>query len=83
VGIFSWIIIGLLAGVLAKFLLPGNDRAGWIVTILLGIVGALLGGYLSGLLGYGGVTGINLWSILVATVGAVIVLAIYHLVTRR
>ena len=82
-GVFAWIVVGLLAGILAKFLMPGNDRGGWIVTILLGIVGALLGGYLSGLLGYPGVTGINLASILIAAFGALVVLAIYRLLVGR
>ncbi len=80
-GILSWILIGLIAGVIAELILPGA-RGGWIVTILIGVIGAIIGGYVVGLFGYGGVTGINIWSIVVATIGAIIVLAVYRLVAR-
>ena len=81
-GILSWIVIGLLAGVIAKFLMPGSDPGGWIITILLGIVGAIVGGFVMGLFGYGGVTGINIWSIIVATLGAVILLFVARALRR-
>ena len=79
-GILAWIVVGLIAGVLAKLIMPGDDPGGFIVTILLGIVGAFVGGFVVNLLGGAGVSGFNLWSILVATLGAIILLAIYRLV---
>ena len=82
-GILSWILVGLIAGFLAKFIMPGPDPGGIIVTILIGIVGAFVGGFLtSNLLGIG-VTGFNISTILVATLGAIILLAVYRTLTRR
>jgi uncharacterized membrane protein YeaQ/YmgE (transglycosylase-associated protein family) len=83
VGIISWIVVGLLAGVLAKLLVPGDDPGGIIVTILIGMVGAVVGGLVVGLFGGTGVTGFNVWSILVATLGAIILLVLYRLVAGR
>ena len=80
-GILTWILIGLIAGIIAKLVM--GDKFGWIVTILLGIVGAFVGGWVSGMFGGPGVTGFNITSILVAAVGAIIVLFIYGLVARR
>jgi uncharacterized membrane protein YeaQ/YmgE (transglycosylase-associated protein family) len=80
-GILSWILIGLIAGVLAKLVM--GDRFGWILTIVLGIVGALVGGWVFSLFGGPGVSGFNLTSIAVATVGAIIVLFVYGLISRR
>ena len=77
------IIVGLIAGILAKIAMPGPDPGGIILTIVIGIVGALIGGYVIELLGGPRVTGINLSSILVATLGSIILLAIYRLITRR
>lgn len=82
-GILTWIIVGLIAGALGKLIMPGDDPGGIIVTIILGIVGAFVGGFVFGLFGGAGVTGFNLGSILVATVGAIIVLAIYRAVIGR
>ena len=79
-GILTWIIVGLIAGALGKLIMPGDDPGGIIVTIILGIVGAFVGGFVFSLFGGSGVTGFNLGSILVATVGAIIVLAIYRAV---
>jgi uncharacterized membrane protein YeaQ/YmgE (transglycosylase-associated protein family) len=77
-------MIGLIAGVLAKWAMPGPDPGGIVVTALVGIAGAFLGGFVvDRLLGGPGVTGLNLSSILVATLGALILLAIYRLITRR
>jgi uncharacterized membrane protein YeaQ/YmgE (transglycosylase-associated protein family) len=81
--ILAWIVIGLIAGVLAKIAMPGSDPGGVILTIVIGVVGALIGGYVVRLLGGPGVTGFNLSSILVATLGAIILLAIYRLVASR
>jgi uncharacterized membrane protein YeaQ/YmgE (transglycosylase-associated protein family) len=80
-GIISWIVVGLIAGLLAKFLLPGDDPGGLIVTTLIGMVGAVVGGFLVGILGGAGATGFNVWSILVATLGAVVLLFVYRLIT--
>jgi uncharacterized membrane protein YeaQ/YmgE (transglycosylase-associated protein family) len=74
--IIGWIIIGLIAGALGKLIMPGDDPGGIIVTILLGIAGAVVGGFLAGLIGLGG--GGILWTIVVATLGAIILLAIYR-----
>ena len=82
-GIIAWIVVGLIAGALAKLVMPGDDPGGIIITILLGIVGAFVGGFVVNLLGGAGVSGFNLWSIVVATLGAIILLAIYRLVAGR
>ena len=74
--IVGWIIIGLIAGALGKLIMPGDDPGGIIVTILLGIAGAVVGGFLAGLIGLGG--GGILWTIVVATLGAIILLLIYR-----
>jgi uncharacterized membrane protein YeaQ/YmgE (transglycosylase-associated protein family) len=78
VAIIGWIIIGLIAGALAKLIMPGDDPGGFIITILLGIAGAIVGGFLAGLIGIGG--GGTLWTIIIATIGAIILLAIYRAV---
>ena len=77
-GIITWIIIGGIAGALAKLIMPGDDPGGIIVTILIGIVGAFVGGFLTSLVGIGGCGFI--WTIIVSTVGAIILLAIYRAV---
>ncbi|QYJ15650.1 hypothetical protein Rxycam_01476 [Rubrobacter xylanophilus DSM 9941] len=77
-GIISWIVVGLIAGLLAKLIMPGDDPGGLVITTLIGMAGALVGGFLVNLLGGAGVTGLNVWSILVATLGAVILLALYR-----
>lgn len=76
-GIFSWIIVGLIAGVLAKWIMPGDQKAGFFVTMALGIVGGLLGGFVMSLITGEGVTGFNLTTLLVATAGALVVLVAY------
>jgi len=74
-GILSWIILGLICGALAKWIMPGPDGGGFILTTLLGIAGAFVGGFLGNLLlGAGPVTGINLPSLALATGGAVLLL---------
>lgn len=73
-GIFSWIVLGLVVGVVAKWIMPGKDPGGFVVTILIGIAGALIGGYLSSYLGYGTVTGFDLRSLAIAVAGAVLLL---------
>jgi len=84
VGILSWIVVGLIAGVIAKLLLPGRDPGGCIITMLIGIAGAILGGFLVGLfVGGDVVTGVNVTTILVAVVGAIILLLLYRLLLGR
>jgi uncharacterized membrane protein YeaQ/YmgE (transglycosylase-associated protein family) len=73
-------LVGLIAGALGKLLMPGDDPGGIIVTILLGIVGAFVASFVVNPLGGAGVTGFNMWSILVATIGSIILLAIYCLI---
>ena len=81
-GIFSWILMGLIVGVIAKFVMPGKDPGGFIITIVLGIAGAFFGGYLGSLLGLGDVTGFNLGSILLAVGGAVLLLIAYRVIKK-
>ncbi|QRN41405.1 MAG: GlsB/YeaQ/YmgE family stress response membrane protein [Neisseriaceae bacterium] len=76
-GILSWAIFGLIAGVLAKWIMPGKDGGGFIMTSILGIVGAVVGGWVSSFFGYGTVDGFNFGSFVVAIMGALIVLFIY------
>jgi uncharacterized membrane protein YeaQ/YmgE (transglycosylase-associated protein family) len=81
-GIITWIIFGLLAGLVAKFIMPGNDPGGFIITILIGIAGALVGGFIATSLGYGSVDGFNLGSFIIAVLGSIILLFAYRLIRR-
>jgi uncharacterized membrane protein YeaQ/YmgE (transglycosylase-associated protein family) len=81
-GIITWIIFGLLAGLAAKFIMPGKDPGGFITTILIGIAGALVGGFIATSLGYGGVDGFNLGSFIIAVLGSIILLFAYRLIRR-
>ena len=78
-GILSWIFLGLIAGALAKFLVPGNDPGGFFMTILIGIVGGLLGGFLGSFMGLGKIESFDLGGIIIATLGAIILLIVYRL----
>jgi len=83
-GIIGWIVLGLIAGAIAKAIMPGKDPGGLIITLLLGVVGALLGGFIGSRLFGVGLE--NFWSIqtwLLAIVGALIVLGIYRVVAGR
>jgi len=82
-GIFSWVIMGLIVGALAKFLMPGKDPGGMIVTILIGVAGAFIGGFVGAKIGLGTVTGFNLGSIALATGRALILLILYRYVKRE
>ncbi len=82
-GIISWIVLGGIAGWLASMIMKRNDQMGCIMNIIAGIVGAAVGGWVFSLFGGQGVTGFNLPSLLVAFVGAVIVLAIVNLIFRK
>ena len=81
-GILSWIIFGLIAGALAKLIMPGNDPGGFIITILLGIAGAIVGGFIGTALGFGDVTGFNFGSFIIAILGAIILLFLYRSLKR-
>ena len=82
-GILTWIVLGLAAGILAKWLMPGDDGGGWIMTIVLGIVGAFVGGYVGSHFGIGSVSGFDIRSVGVATGGALIVLLVFRLLKKR
>ena len=81
-GIFSWIVMGLIVGIIAKFIMPGKDPGGIIITSLIGIGGGLVGGYIGSYLALGTVTGFNIGSILLAVGGAVLLLILYRVVKR-
>ena len=79
----SWIILGGIAGAIAKLIMPGKDPGGFIVTILLGIAGAFIGGFISTQLGFGSVTGaFDLMSLIIATGGALILLLLYRMIKK-
>jgi uncharacterized membrane protein YeaQ/YmgE (transglycosylase-associated protein family) len=82
-GILTWIIFGLIVGAIAKFLMPGRDPGGIIVTILIGIVGAVIGGFIGSQLGLGDVSGFNFPSLIIAILGAIVLLIIYRMVAAR
>ena len=78
-GFLAWIVLGLLAGALARFIMPGTQSMGWILTCILGVVGAFIGGYVASLIGFGAVGGFNIKSLLTATGGALILLVVVGL----
>ena len=81
-GFFAWLIMGLIAGFIASKLV-NKQGEGMFMDIVLGIIGAVVGGFIAKVLGFTGITGFDLYSILVSVVGAVIVLVVYHAMTRR
>lgn len=88
ISVLIWIILGFLAGLLAKMIMPGSDGGGFVVTTILGIVGAVVGGFIGSVLGYGAVSSFNnignsLPSFIFSVIGAIVVLAIYRLVAGR
>ena len=78
-GLGSWIIMGLVAGAVAKFLLPGKDPGGCIMTPVIGVVGAVIGGFIATYLGFGGISGFDIRSLVIATLGAIILLIVLRL----
>lgn len=78
-----WIIFGLIAGAIAKWIHPGDDPGGWIGSIVIGILGALVGGWLGRVFGLGDVTGFNFGSFLLAIAGSVLLLFLYRKLTSR
>lgn len=82
-GIISWIFLGLIAGALAKFIMPGKDPSGCMVTAVIGIVGGMIGGYLGTFIGLGKIESFDLGGIFIATMGAIVLLIIYRLVMKK
>jgi uncharacterized membrane protein YeaQ/YmgE (transglycosylase-associated protein family) len=82
-GILSWIVFGLVAGVVAKMLMPGKDPGGLIVTMAIGIAGALVGGYLGTLMGLGGIEGFTFGSLVTAILGTLLLLGVYRFFKGR
>jgi uncharacterized membrane protein YeaQ/YmgE (transglycosylase-associated protein family) len=81
-GIISWLVVGAIAGILAGFFVTGDEGLGIIGRILLGIVGAVVGGFVAGaILGGDFITGINITTIVVATIGAIVVVVAYNMLT--
>ncbi len=77
-GILSWVVFGLIAGILAKWIMPGKDGGGFIVTTIIGVAGAFVGGFIGSLVGLGGVSGFNIGSFLTAICGALLLLFIFR-----
>lgn len=80
--VIAWVILGLIAGWIASKIMQGSG-SGLVMNLVLGIVGAFVGGFLFSLVGGAGITGFNIWSIIVATIGAIVVLWIYNAVAGR
>jgi len=80
VGILSWIVFGLIVGIIAKLLMPGRDPGGFIITIVLGIAGALLGGFLGRAMGFYGSNEQAGW--LISILGAIVLLVIYRVIAK-
>jgi uncharacterized membrane protein YeaQ/YmgE (transglycosylase-associated protein family) len=80
-GILSWILFGLVVGVIAKLLMPGRDPGGFVVTILLGVAGALFGGFIGRAMGFYGENQGAGW--IMSILGAILLLALYRMMVRR
>ena len=80
-GVLGWIVFGLIVGIVAKFLMPGRDPGGFIITILIGIAGALVGGYVGQAVGWYGEG--DPVGFLMAVLGSIILLALYRMLARR
>jgi uncharacterized membrane protein YeaQ/YmgE (transglycosylase-associated protein family) len=77
-GILSWILLGLVVGILAKWIMPGDDPGGFVITTLLGIAGAVVGGFIASALGMGDFSGFNLGSLVIAVLGSLLLLFVYR-----
>ena len=82
-GLISWIVFGLIAGAIAKFLMPGKDPGGCIITMIIGVVGALLGGFIATALGFGGISGFDWRSLFIAILGALVLLFLWRMISGR
>ena len=81
-GLLSWLVLGLIVGVIAKFLMPGKDPGGFVITIILGIAGCFVGGFIGSRIGFGTVSGFDLRSLLIAAGGAVLLLIVYRVLKK-
>ena len=82
-GILSWIVMGFIAGWIAKVIMPGKDPGGFFITVLIGVVGGFIGGLIGSRLGLGTVTGFNIGSFLLAIGGAILLLILYRVIKKR
>lgn len=82
-GVLSWLVFGLLAGLIAKWLTSGSDPKGCLVTVVIGIVGAAIGGWIGTQLGLGTITGFDLRSLALAVVGAILLLLVLRALSGR
>jgi len=82
-GLLSWIVFGLIAGGVAKFLMPGRDPGGCIITVIIGVIGAVLGGFLATQLGFGGISGFDLRSFFIAVLGSIVLLILWRMISGR
>lgn len=82
-GILSWLVLGLIVGIIAKFLMPGKDPGGFVITIILGIAGAFIGGFIGSRIGFGTVSGFDLRSLSIAVGGAILLLIIYRALKKK
>ncbi len=82
-GLISWIVFGLIAGLIAKMIMPGRDPGGCIITVIIGVVGALLGGFIATALGFGGISGFDWRSLLIAILGSLVLLFIWRAISGR
>jgi uncharacterized membrane protein YeaQ/YmgE (transglycosylase-associated protein family) len=82
-GIISWILLGLVAGALAKFIMPGKDPGGILITMLIGIAGAVVAGMIGSFIGWGKVESFDMWGIFISTLGAIVVLVLYRLLKKK
>jgi len=81
-GILSWILLGFIAGAVAKLIMPGKDPGGCLITVVIGIAGAVVMGLIGTVVGFGKIESFNIGSILLATIGALITLIIYRIIKR-
>ncbi len=77
-GLLAWALFGLIAGAIAKKIHPGDDPGGWVVTMLIGVAGAMIGGVIASVLGFGGISGFDLRSFIIAVLGALVLLWAYR-----
>ncbi|HEY8298136.1 MAG TPA: GlsB/YeaQ/YmgE family stress response membrane protein [Candidatus Baltobacteraceae bacterium] len=82
-GILLFIIFGLIVGIIAKWVVPGEGPGGILGDIIVGIIGAFIGGFIYSLFGHSGITGFNLWSVICAVIGAIVLLYILRMITGR
>jgi uncharacterized membrane protein YeaQ/YmgE (transglycosylase-associated protein family) len=81
-GILTWILVGLVAGIVAKWIMPGRDPGGLIITILIGIAGGMIGGFIAAQLNLGTMTGFDIRSLIIAVLGALLLLFVYRRLRR-